>query len=350
MSTTERFNFGDFRVEDWYKFLSNLTFPTEFLPLTVGQIISILHKYEANHKFKAVDANTSTIFTKDDDVVLSKLQEDLQALMDNHPSGTSFFVRLSTRSPKDACLKTEEFKTTLREIILEQKDNVNESLAVILSLNKHLIVNSSQQAINMLCASERVYTDLTRTLLFLDEKHKKNYDHVLEEQSLVLRLFHVMSTPQYEFRIFVKNNGEEYITTAITQYFKTCRFSEEMLTESNLKHLKTLIVNSCNRVHQIMHQKTSENYVLDVAYDKECDTLHVIELNPFSEATSAALFDWNKPEDKKILLGEAPFEFRVLLENVSRRETRSQLSKEVRNMLDEMFPIEEKKKEKCILQ
>jgi len=38
----------------------------------------------------------------------------------------------------------------------------------------------------------------------------------------------------------------------------------------------------------------------------------VIELNPFCEASSGALFDWENETDKSILFGRSPFQFRIL--------------------------------------
>jgi len=40
--------------------------------------------------------------------------------------------------------------------------------------------------------------------------------------------------------------------------------------------------------------------------------VRVIELNPWSEASSASLFSWENENDRNIIFGKAPFQFRIL--------------------------------------
>lgn len=58
------------------------------------------------------------------------------------------------------------------------------------------------------------------------------------------------------------------------------------------------------------------DYVMDLAVDVNSGSVHVIELNPFGPpdgmGTGAVMFNLDVPEDKAILFGEAPFQFRVV--------------------------------------
>jgi len=55
------------------------------------------------------------------------------------------------------------------------------------------------------------------------------------------------------------------------------------------------------KIKPIIDDKLKINrYVIDFAWTPE--KIYVIELNPFGEGTGAAPFDWNNPEDKKIIL------------------------------------------------
>jgi hypothetical protein len=52
-----------------------------------------------------------------------------------------------------------------------------------------LIVSNGEEAIDLLTKSKRIYYDLTNTLLLLPEKLKKNGEHILENEKIVIRKF-----------------------------------------------------------------------------------------------------------------------------------------------------------------
>jgi hypothetical protein len=54
---------------------------------------------------------------------------------------------MSTRSPKDAVVKTEQFKNTLKNNL---KSQLNESAAVIKTLNQSLNVKTGEEAVELL--------------------------------------------------------------------------------------------------------------------------------------------------------------------------------------------------------
>ena len=84
--------------------------------------------------------------------------------------GAPIFVRFSSRSPKDAVIKTPEFKQILKGYLGNEQ---NETLAVVKTLSEALKIKAGKEAFELFANSERTYGDLTRTLLYLDEKLKK---------------------------------------------------------------------------------------------------------------------------------------------------------------------------------
>jgi len=75
-----------------------------------------------------------------------------------------------------------------------------------------------------------------------------------------------------------------------------------------------------------------KNFIIDFAYLPKSDRIIIVELNPFRDfegnATNAELFDWIK--DEKILIGEAPLEFRILTDRLTREELEPRLTKPLR--------------------
>jgi hypothetical protein len=56
------------------------------------------------------------------------------------------FIKLSSRSPKDAVIKTKKFHDLLKKELKQQK-NKNEALAVIKTLNQCLKVSKGSEAV-----------------------------------------------------------------------------------------------------------------------------------------------------------------------------------------------------------
>jgi len=403
--------FGEFRVEDWYTSCSDLTFPTDFLPLTIGKANAIIHLYELFHKYPrqllpveeqagATDEKLvarkiqmiqllelcnadkleeefynsqlehQTIFKRQDVKLLQELLSDLKQTMLKISSkelsyNDGFFVRLSTRSPKDGALKKRaQFMSTLKEEL--QNCSNNESLAVVRSFNTKLCVGNARRAIELLVHSERVYTDLFRSMLFLDEKLKKNDTNELHGQGLVVRMFKKMKEPEYEFRVFVKYDGKKHNITAISQYFKSC-YLEKLDFQPNLKQsIQQEIERLKNCVTDRL--KTTESFVMDVSVEftqaaVECVQYEIakvwmIELNPFSKQTSACMFNWHEKKSENILEGKSQMQFLTLEHRLAKQKCRQELSEDVRSMLEEINgPIEpvedqenEKDEKKCFIQ
>src|SRR5690242_293899 len=112
------------------------------------------------------------------------------------------FIRSSTRSPKDSVIKTEKFQSILSK---ELEKNRDESMAVISTFSQCLRCDNGTEAFDMLVNSERIYTDFTKVLLYLDESLKRQPDHIVKHEQIIIRKFDVENRPELEFRCFVRN-------------------------------------------------------------------------------------------------------------------------------------------------
>jgi hypothetical protein len=83
-----------FDVQAWYSRLSSVTFPTQFAPLLFSQAEAIIVAYQ--HRFCSRRAPTA-----EESAALAQLQHTIGELMGTDPR-QQWFVRLSSRSPKDA--------------------------------------------------------------------------------------------------------------------------------------------------------------------------------------------------------------------------------------------------------
>jgi hypothetical protein len=338
MSLENRVVFGEFRVEDWYSLIEPLTFPTQFVNLTIGQLLAMKNFYEATYRHATQVKDISKIFSQDDQNALNQLENNIQTVMDswNHGNNTGikFFVRLSTRSPKDSCVQSPNFKKILTQQ-LDLLGKENEPRAVIRTLNTSLQVTNAKDAMHLLLSSHRVYYDLSRSLLQLDEKLKKseNKELLMPDQRIIVRIFHEIEAPEFEFRVFVVNKK----VTAITQYFKSCYLGEQ------LEKKKDMIQQRIFDLSSQVCEKVKKDHVLDIAVDINSEKLDafVIELNPFSKQAAACLFHWDDESDQKILTGQSKFEFRYVKLPTSIPETRLKLSEDVRRLLNEINPITE---------
>lgn len=341
-------NFGDFRVEDWYGKLvaPPLTYKTEFLSLTMAQAKAIMNYYDAHAK-AVPDAKK---FTEQDKGALEQLTSLVQEKINSCFEGKPVFCRMSTRSPKDACMKRPEFVTILTQELQRQVDPKNDALAVIHTLHKTLQVANAKEAIQLLCTSERVFTDLLRNLLLVDEKlkHEDNKQSILPGQGLILREYQEDLNPELEFRAFVKNGKQ---LCALTQYFKSCHVSyiaqhKSQIEQAIRAQIETLYTERiCNLFSQEEANKFA--YVIDFAIGykihQDLQDVKIIEFNPNGTSTNAGMFEWNVEQDAQILRGDNKFEFRIVDQPFSSRvEIRSKLSKDVQKLLEQVEPLQTK--------
>lgn len=234
-----------------------------------------------------------------------------------------FFVRFSSRSPKDAALLVPNFGRLFRACFDHiSADEVAAGAGSSSPLNRRmhalyvastigLRVRSGAEAIALLASSKRVQNDLSEFIL-----------GIVPELNVVVREFCYFPV-ELELRAFVYAG----VLTAVTQYNNYVFFPRLVAVRARLEQLVREFVATLGP------SLTLANYVLDLVlvspcfhspFDTSgeehlarCDFAHdplevrVIELNPLAEFAGTGLFSFTEPGDREILLGRAPFEFRV---------------------------------------
>lgn len=129
--------------------------------------------------------------------------------------------------------------------------------------------------------------------------------------------------------------------TALTQYFKSCYY--KFIPQNKDKILKGIQA-KLKELTKVLN--TDKDFVVDFVYSD--DEIMIIELNPYGMETASGLFSWRDETDKKVLLGESPFEFRILEKPLTKEEERSSFSKDIRDLL-ETIDHEHLKDSNCLI-
>ena len=114
MTPYERYGF-DYDIDQWYEKCKEFTFKTEFLPVTKEEAKVIVKQYEIN----VLKQQDQTLDEKDYEiykVLEEKIENVLQAnFYDEEEDQAVAFVRMSSRSPKDASFTSEGFRQLLKK-------------------------------------------------------------------------------------------------------------------------------------------------------------------------------------------------------------------------------------------
>ena len=270
-------------LDVWYERLKHVTFPTEFIPLSRDDAKAMCVAYKQ----------------KQEKAHFSALVEQLDAAIGRF--GGVAFVKLSSRSPKDATVGGEATRALFRThlaVSKEQDDN-----AKFICLNRAhidaLSVRSGAEAMALLLRSERIFDDLE---LALEEGEGRWTQH------LVVRKW--MDMPLWcEYRGFV-HGGQ---LTALSQYFAPCFFAE-LQSEEAQRHA----IDSARALLAQIRDLLPPAVVADFAVMSDGSVL-LLEINPFNNyagcGTSACLFDWRA--DREVLEGRRPFELRIVREKAA---------------------------------
>jgi len=198
----------------------------------------------------------------------------------------SAFVRLSTRSPKDAgiCGNSALKQQLSDEINVFKRNgypvNPNVKLQALFNVSARVLeVATPDQALHLLLSSERIYGDL---------QHALERDLSLWDMNVIIREF-VKLDVSYEFRGFVCKK----VLTAVCQYNDMCFYP-------HLKGKEVEIVDKLfNFFLTIRDLVGYDAYVLDFVIIGE--DVKIIEINPFGLMTGSSLFQWEA--DRYLLQG-----------------------------------------------
>jgi len=237
----------------------------------------------------------------DQQAVFLEFQKKLEATINSF--GTAF-LRLSTRSPKDAVDHLSHTQTLLVKFLKEAAENAGEDDNELVQDNLKLIslrrtfidsmkCENIQQALDLFMYSSRTVSDMRRALDYRDKPFYPWDLHVIVREWIDI-------APSQEYRGFVCGKK----LNALSQYYDRCFFSELQGQEESI----------CQRVQEFFTQEIVDRIQLDeyiIDFLITPDRIWVVELNPFTIQTGSCLFDWVKDIE---MLKNGPFELRITTE------------------------------------
>merc|ERR1712080_103238 len=290
--------------EEYYSLIEEFTFKSMILPLSLQEIQDIT---KAHKEFKAEGTNSYDLTS-----IESKVDEGIARIRDKTQTDCQVFIRLSSRSPKDAIYHLEKFPKLYQEKLSEfedEEDVFSKLHAFYKASTEVLSVSKGEQATDLLRKSERIQGDLEACL-----ENK-------ETMQLIVREF-VQFPVKNELRGFVYNG----FLTALTQYNNIAFFPH---TKQDKEEVEERVKDFMEKLIQEMKPSLS-SFVVDIVIDLE-SRVWAVEINPFGELAGSCLFSWSK--DRSILTGVSPFEFRTVDSPPSLGSIKSELDPRVLDIL-----------------
>lgn len=211
-----------FDVENWHAAFAPVSFRTIVLPLTQEEAKAIIAVYRYRY-CRADNLNERQQIALD--TLRNRIAESFQPPM---------FVRLSSRSPKDAAIPScSRYMTVLGELQSQQSnsnlsevDNTNTALKAYFQVGwEAMMCNSADDVMGLLETSERVFVDLIASLEAQPSSESSLPGEMCQDyrMNVILREWETELKHDFEFRLFVVDG----VLTATSQYNHLCYFDEE---------------------------------------------------------------------------------------------------------------------------
>lgn len=276
-------------VEVWVDSVREFTFRTWTVDLAYSEADAMVQHYQHTYNHRAA------LTPQQEEAMISltkKLEDAIAPIIQQ--GGEGAFVRLSSRSPKDAVLMPGEATDRMMKVLtddLKQEGHFvshNREFCALMKVGtESLKVRNAKQALDLLLNSERVFIDLMLALDF-----PKVYS-----MKLIIREWEHLDY-HMEFRGFVHNNS----LNALCQYDSFCYFEE--LQDPQMQEM---IVSRVQELFEVVKKDIPfENYVID--FGVMPDKVIIVELNSWNSGTGSAMFSWVSDIS---VLENGPFEFRV---------------------------------------
>ncbi|KAJ7751533.1 hypothetical protein DFH07DRAFT_526108 [Mycena maculata] len=295
-------------IENWGSALAEFTPKTILVPLSLAQGSLLLSEYKKlENAQEAVDAaaaayvasgrlSSLSAVAPEEDTLLAALGPQIQAAI-NEMSGADgtagCFMKLSSRSPKDAAARSGVFEAYYARAARAERELDDERKLWILCESESAALRFSDAAsvIRALVLSERVWQDMTLAM-----RHPDTW-----QQNVILRKWEPVPIDM-EFRTFVANGR----MTAISQYaYQLC--SPRLTDPAELARAVAAVRKLHAALHPILAARGFGDCVLDFgvipASEGEWGATF-IEMNPFEETTDGGLFSWVR--ERAVIEGTAP--------------------------------------------
>ncbi|KAJ7274644.1 hypothetical protein C8J57DRAFT_1177578 [Mycena rebaudengoi] len=312
LEITEKYDklVSDANIENWAPALAQFTARTIQVPLSIAQGSLLRKAYETlEHATDIVEPAAAAYVTTgclsstlipEETALLDALGRDIQRAIDtlSSSSDAGCFMKLSSRSPKDAAARSGVFEAYYSRAVVDPQGKLRdldeqEKLRVLCeSEGAALRFADAASVIRALILSERVWQDMT-----LAFRHPESW-----QQNIILRKWEPVPIDM-EFRTFISNGR----MTAISQYayqLHSPRLNDTAYLPSVLAVIRDLYAT----IGPIIEAQGFERCVLDLgvippANNEETWRATLIEMNPFEETTDGALFSWTR--ERGILEGTA---------------------------------------------
>src|SRR3990167_2409476 len=313
-------------ASQWYPKVSEYTFATKFISLSKiqcevisktrqnGRMIGSMYNFteDKEERKKILQMDPVQMLQEDERIVLKELEEAIDHHLQDYKNGA--FVRLDTRSPKDAVLNSKLVKEIITEKIKQNpiKDKfsmecaTSDSIIYWDSVSEACRVTSGAQAVELLTSSNRVSEDITLGLL----SHGEGIKIVIREWENI--------QPHLEFRVFIRNRE----ITGITQYHKGLYIKKVV---DNLELVEELITEAFNKIKNI-DISPDHCYTADFVLITDGNTFtsaRLIEINDPPPTAGTSLFDWDDENDRNLILN-GPKSIRVYKEPISWEDQQKQ--------------------------
>jgi len=332
-------------MEQYWDSIKHLSFGSSFIKLETAAAEAILQSSAAFEKSPKQETSLKCVR---DSPALSKLAKSIDTIQ-SAKNWPHIFIRLSSRSPKDAAQSDfrfrPEFEAQLKhvqrqhsklKVTKEESPLYNDRLIALYRASTYCLNSANgEAAVALLVESKRIREDLKEFVgrKGQGEKEKEN------EFNVVVREFRFFD-PEMEIRAFV-HKGK---LTALTQYNDLCyfpgvarradairkRIMEQFPTIAKAVPLKSYVLDLVlcpTRTTDRKNTKSGENgkdqqagaqnstslvtsHGMSILQKLSELELKVIEVNPLAEFAGSGMFSWEKPHDNDVLRGVKPFEFR----------------------------------------
>lgn len=270
--------------------------------------------------------------------VAPALMQRLDAAVRAQPDGA--FVKLSTRSPKDSLWavagargrmhaergREDASSATGTAPQLSLSDDRLDHNALFVAFAEHLRLQqrarSGRDALLLLATSARVYEDLGTELF--DTETPESEQQGSNAISVSVRAFDRSVTPDTEFRGFVWDRR----LVCCGQYFHPMFFGRFFGDESSTPEADRYLARAERDLRRFVDEDLISRLLPDFFRKCPCAMLDLVwaadgraprltEVNPFDgEAVgvfpaSTGLFSWFDAADRRLMMGEVPFELRV---------------------------------------
>lgn len=239
------------------------------------------------------------------------------------------FVKLSTRSPKDAPQIFKKAVAQFKEQVGQDEGDHNGRCRLLFDLvQQNYSVASGAEALELMTSSERVREDIEEVL--------KVGDFASLDFGLQLRRWDRPLPIHSEFRS-IAWKGQ---MNAIWQYYHAFHFPE---LEEQREEIAADLLAVYNERRAKLGDVGLESCVLDFAWlgpkeEAGADNVRVIEVNPFDGVmlgvndASMGLFKWGDEADKRIIM-DGPFELRLRSRPMPLAEMKFQLNDDFRRVV-----------------